>query len=185
MQKRKWWIVPVMMGVGVLLGLFGAAAVSYLMPKLYQSITVLQVRPSLPEVQGGEALTVPPSAEEGADFATGQIREITSTETLDEVITRLDLENHWNMERPAVHEQLRGMIAVENIRGTDLIEIRVRAANPSDAKMIADSVATVYRIRRTEMENERKDRAFEELREAVRKQEKVVEEKMEGSDQVH
>lgn len=177
MQKRKWWIVPVMTGVGTVLGLIGAMVVSYVMPKLYESTAVLQIRRSVPSVEVLPGTVTRNPAETDAPFFSTEFEGITSQKTLDKVIDDLDLTNRWNMDRRQARGQLEGMIYARNIRGTDLIEINVRATNPSDAKAIAAAVSEAYRAWRTEKENELEDRALEELREAVVAQEEVVEEK--------
>jgi capsular exopolysaccharide synthesis family protein len=72
---------------------------------------------------------------------------------------------------------LASIIDAQNIRGTDLIEITVRASSAQDARMIAERVSEAYRSRRTKLESQRTDQALAELRDAVQKQEDSVEDK--------
>lgn len=153
-----------------------ALVITYVMPKRYQSTSILQVRPrehSMEVIQGMGTR----SRGISATFFPTQFELIKSQKTLDIVIKKLDLINHWGMDREDVRSNLQGMIATENIRGTDLIEIRVRASTPNDAKMIAERVSEAYRERRTSLESARAEQALVELREAVRAQEDLLEDK--------
>ncbi|MGE9271419.1 MAG: GumC family protein [Verrucomicrobiales bacterium] len=154
-----------------------ALVITYVTPKKYESTAVLQVRPRGASVEVLPGVVSQTSAGMTQAFFPTEFEVIRSQKTLDLVIDGLNLTNHWQMEAEEVREQLRGMIDAQNIRGTDLIEVRVRAGNPTDAKMIADHVSEAYRMRRTELENQRSDEALIELKDAVLAQEDLVEEK--------
>lgn len=154
-----------------------ALVITYVMPKRYESTAVLQVRPSVPSLEVMPGVVSRPSAGVTQSFLQTEFEVITSQKTLDIVIDELDLTNHWNMDREKVRQSLSGMIDAQNIRGTDLIQIEVRASNPQDARMVAERVSKAYRIRRAELENKRSDQALAELRDAVIAQEDLVEEK--------
>ncbi len=154
-----------------------ALVITYVMPKRYQSTATIQVRPAVPSVEVLPGyVSRSPSAMSQSFFPT-EFEVIKAQKTLDVVIERLDLINRWGEDRDNCRRRLESIIDAQNIRGTDLIEIRVRAANSQDAKLIADAVSDAYRHRRKEIENMRTDRALSELREAVRSQEDLVEEK--------
>ncbi len=154
-----------------------ALVITYVMPKRYESSATIQVRPNLPSVQVLPGyVSHDPTAGSPTFFPT-EFEVIKSQKTLDIVVDKLDLINHWGSDRESCRGRLQGIIGAQNIRGTDLIEIRVRTSNPSDARMIAETVSDAYRERRKELENKRSDRAMAELREAVRSQEDLVEEK--------
>ncbi len=148
------------MVVGGGVGLMVAAVVTYVMPKQYESGAVLQVRPS---TMGGGL--------------TSEFEMIRSAKTLEIAASELELEKRWSMDTQQVLGRLREIVEVENIHGTDLIKIDVRATNPRDAKDVAAAVSRAYRMRRAEWENEGIDGVVAALREAVMAQEKVVEEK--------
>jgi len=154
-----------------------ALVITYVMPKRYGAAAVLQVRPSLPSVEVLPGVVSRNPQGMSATFFATEFEVITSQKTLDIVIDELDLTNHWNMDRELVRRNLTGMITAQNIRGTEMIEIRVKAASAADARMIAERVSKAYRIRRTELENQRSDQALAELRDAVTAQEDLVEEK--------
>ncbi|GAA5481335.1 GumC family protein [Haloferula sargassicola] len=174
-----WQVVRNRYGIillAFLLVFMTALVITYVMPKRYESKAVLQVRLSTPAMEVMPGVARAPS-NLSQSFLQTEFKVITSQKTLDIVIDELDLTNHWNLDREQVRDQLAGMIDAQNIRGTDLIEIQVRAQNPQDARMIAERVSKAYRIRRGELENKRSDQALSELRDAVIAQEDLVEEK--------
>ncbi|BCX48889.1 hypothetical protein HAHE_27970 [Haloferula helveola] len=154
-----------------------ALVITYVMPKKYESSATIQVRPNIASVQVIPGMVSRDPTAGSATFFPTEFEVIKSQKTLDIVIDKLDLINHWGRDRESVRGTLQGIIGAQNIRGTDLIEIRVRTSNSADARMIADAVSDAYRERRTELENARSDQAMSELREAVRSQEDLVEEK--------
>lgn len=154
-----------------------ALVITYVTPKKYQSSATLQVRPKVAAVEVLPGVVSNSSSGMTASFFPTEFEVIKSQKTLDLVIDDLNLTNHWGKDREEVRATLRGIIDAQNIRGTDLIEVRVRAGSASDARMIAERVSTAYRMRRTELENKRSERALVELRDAVLAQEDLVEEK--------
>lgn len=154
-----------------------ALVITYVMPKRYESSATIQVRPNLPSVQVLPGYVSHDPTAGSATFFPTEFEVIKSQKTLDIVVDKLDLINHWSADRETCRARLQGIIGAQNIRGTDLIEIKVRTSNPADARMIAETVSEAYRERRKALENKRSDRAMAELREAVRSQEDLVEEK--------
>ncbi|MBB5350362.1 capsular exopolysaccharide synthesis family protein [Haloferula luteola] len=154
-----------------------ALVITYVMPKKYESTATLQVRSSAPSLEVLPGIVSRTASAVTQSFLQTEFEVITAQKTLDIVIDELDLTNHWNLDREEVRQSLAGMIDAENIRGTELIKIKVRASNPRDARMIAERVSKAYRLRRAELENKRSDQALAELREAVIAQEDLVEEK--------
>ncbi|MBK1828558.1 GumC family protein [Haloferula rosea] len=154
-----------------------ALVITYVTPKKYQSTATMQVRPRVASVEVLPGVVSGSAGGMTQSFFPTEFEVIKSQKTLDLVIDDLNLTNHWGKDRETVRRTLRGIIDAQNIRGTDLIEVRVRAGSASDARMIAERVATAYRMRRTELENQRSDQALVELRDAVLAQEDLVEEK--------
>ena len=154
-----------------------ALVITYVTPKKYQSTATMQVRPRVASVEVLPGVVSGSAGGMTQSFFPTEFEVIKSQKTLDLVIDDLNLTNHWGKDRETVRRTLRGIIDAQNIRGTDLIEVRVRAGSASDARMIAERVSTAYRMRRTELENQRSDQALVELRDAVLAQEDLVEEK--------
>lgn len=155
-----------------------ALVITYVMPKKYQSTAVLQVK------QGGASTVILPGLTDNRSIETlapqwlpTEFELIKAQKTLDTAIERLNLVDRWNMDIEQVRTKLKKIIDAQNIRGTSLIEIRVRFNDPKEAQAIAMKVAEAYRDRRTMLQNENNEQALSELRDAVRKQEDLVEDK--------
>ncbi|MEM1086016.1 MAG: polysaccharide biosynthesis tyrosine autokinase [Verrucomicrobiota bacterium] len=154
-----------------------ALVITYVMPKKYESRTVLQVRPTTPPVEVFQGVVTHNRASQTPTFFPTEFEVIRAQKTLDIVIDDLELMNRWGMDRESVRKKLAGIIDAQNIRGTDLIEIRVRTSSAQDARMVAERVSEAYRSRRTTLERQRTETALAELRDAVQNQEDVVEDK--------
>jgi succinoglycan biosynthesis transport protein ExoP len=145
-----------------------ALVITYVMPKKYESKAVVQVRPKgtgtvlMPGLVNNNA-----AIEMGSNFFPTEFEVIKAQKTLDEAIENLDLVNRWNSDPESVRATLRGIVSAQNIRGTTLIEIRVRYNDPKDAQAIAKSVSEAYRERRTMLQSQYANLAMEQLRKAV------------------
>ncbi len=177
-----WQVVKNRYGVILLtflLVFMTALVITYVMPKKYESKAVVQVRP-----KGGGGIVLQgmnndhrTALENGTTFYPTEFEVIKAQKTLDTAIERLDLVNLWNSEPEAVRRTLRSIVDAQNIRGTSLIEIRVRYSDAKDAQAIAKSVAEAYRERRTMIQAEYANQALDQLRRAVVNQEDLVEDK--------
>lgn len=175
-----WQVIKNRYGVILLtflLVFMSALVITYVMPKRYESKAVVQVRP-----KGTGTILMPGvvtnnDREMGANFFPTEFEVIKAQKTLDEAIENLDLVNRWNSDPESVRSTLRGIVSAQNIRGTTLIEIRVRYNDPKDAQAIAKAVSEAYRERRTMLQTQYANQAMEQLRKAVVQQEDAVEDK--------
>ena len=154
-----------------------ALVITYVMPKKYESTAVVQVRP-----KGAGAVMMPGTEPRGqyemtSTFFPTEFEVIKAQKTLDSAIENLDLVNRWNSDRESVRGTLRGIVSAQNIRGTSLIEIRVRYNDPKDAPAIASAVSEAYRERRTALQSEVASQAMDQLGKAVVQQKDLVEDK--------
>lgn len=156
-----------------------AAVITYLMPRKYESSAVIEVKPRAPSMMPfGSAMTDTSGITRMTpQFFNTEFEKIKSRNSLMKVISSLDLVNKWGQDQETVFQILKGIVNTQNLRGTDLISIRVRHQNKEDAKDIAAEVAHAYKLYRTEMESRDADRALEELRRSLREQEDKVEER--------
>lgn len=168
MFKRFGWVFVVMLPVGAMVGFLAAAVVTYVMPKQYESQAVIEVKasPSLPEGVGPRPIGC------GVEFNL-----IQSSAFLAKVVAQLDLTNRWGVDQEAAIRILKEIVSTENIRGTDLIGIRVRHTDREGARDIAAEVARTYRDYRVEIQHRDSDYGLAELNKAVREQEEKVEER--------
>lgn len=131
MFKRFWWIVVVCIPVGMFCGSLLALGASYLMPKLFESRCVMELRPPA---------TFPPK--DGLFSKTMQ--RAVSRECLEPVVDNQILTEAWGMDREACVGKLREAVCVDSDKGTDLVILRVRARSPEDARDLAQAVAQSY-----------------------------------------
>ena len=171
MFKRFWWVLLVMFPVGALGGLLVAAVVTYVMPKMYESEVTVEVRPRVQGSSLQEPVTITPQF-----FAT-EFEVIKSRNSLEKVVTALELPNRWMVDKETAIGILKGIINTQNIRGTDLISIQVRHTNKVDARDIAAEVANAYKEYRGKIQDREAQARLYELNKAVREQEDRVEEK--------
>lgn len=175
-----WQVVKNRYGVillTLLLVFMTASVITYVMPKRYESNATIEVKPRERTIDplGGSLRSMGPSMT--PQFFGTEFEKIKSRNSLARVIDNLDLVNKWGIDRESVLGILKGIVNTENIRGTDLISIRVRHTNKEDARDITAEVARAYKDYRTELEGKSVERGINELKRAVREQEDKVEER--------
>lgn len=159
-----------------LLAFFAAAVITYMMPKKYESKAVIQVVSSaLDETQLIQPLS-------HVTIATAD-EQIGSQFILRPVVQKLELSTRWNMSEDDALGILRGIVEAQNIRDTDLIEIRVKHPNPEDARDIAMETYEAYKKRREDRERQIIESRLKEMEIAIQVQSDLVEKKRKRRDQ--
>jgi uncharacterized protein involved in exopolysaccharide biosynthesis len=178
-----WLLLLVLPMVGLLVGFLGGVVASYVVARQFESRAVVQVMPAT----GADALVVSGDAvrQVGPEqfFAT-ESEVIRARKTLERVVEHLDLATRWNVAPDDCVAILKDSVRVGQIRGTDLIEVRVRHASAEDAKLLAEQVVTQYRDRRNEGEMERARKILAAMDENLRRQQEIVDEKRKALDTV-
>jgi len=156
-----------------------AAIITYVMPKKYESNAVIEVKPPMPGMSplGSEMTEVSGIRRMTPQFFATEFEKIKSRNSLEKVVDGLQLVNRWNVDKETALRILKGVVNTQNIRGTDLISIRVRHTNKIDARDIAEEVSRAYTSYREELEVKNAERQLHELNKAVRDQEDKVEER--------
>jgi len=175
MLKRFWWVFLAMLPVGAIGGLLVMAVVSYAMPKQYESEAIIEVKTS-PSMQEGFS---PRPTGCGVVFD-----KIKSRAFLAEVVEELELTHKWGMDQEGAIRILKEIVSNENIRGTDLIAVRVRHTDREAARDIAAEVVRIYGNYRVENLRRDRDHGLAELNKAVKEQEEKVEERRKVLDPV-
>ena len=145
-----------------------AAVITSVMPRKFESTSVVQVHPSMIAINPiGNGSGMNPGANMTRNYMENEFLTITTAETLKMAADRISLPTRWSMDMDDVVSNLKGVVGASPIRGTDFIQIKVRHAKPDDAKEIADAVSQAYMERRKQSEVNRAQRALEALDEEL------------------
>lgn len=163
----------------LLLVFMTAAVITYVMPKKYESEATIEVKPKATGMSpfNGELAQTSGANRMTPQFFGTEFEKIKSSKALSKVVEKLELENKWGVEKEVAIRILKGIVNTQNIRGTDLISIRVRHTNKEDARDVTAEVARSYVAYRTQIESRDADKGLYELKKAVRDQEDKVEER--------
>jgi len=163
----------------LLLVFMTAAVITYVMPKKYESEATIEVKPRMPGMSplGSQMSEISGANRMTPQFFGTEFEKIKSRNSLEKVVDSLELVTRWNVDKETALRILKGIVSTQNIRGTDLISIRVRHTNKLDARDVTDEVAKAYKAYRTEIEDRDCDKALVELNKAVRDQEDKVEDR--------
>ena len=163
----------------LLLVFMTAAVITYVMPKKYESEATIEVKPKATGLSpfNGELAQTSGANRMTPQFFGTEFEKIKSSNSLSKVVEKLELENKWGVEKEVAIRILKGIVNTQNIRGTDLISIRVRHTNKEDARDVTAEVARSYVAYRTQIESRDADKGLYELKKAVRDQEDKVEER--------
>ena len=163
----------------LLLVFMTAAVITYVMPKKYESEATIEVKSRTVGMSplGAQMSEVSGANRSTPNFFGTEFEKIKSRNSLEKVVDTLELVNRWNVDKETALRILKGIVNTQNIRGTDLISIRVRHPNKVDARDITDEVAKAYKAYRAESEGRNADQMLHELNKAVRDQEDKVEER--------
>lgn len=163
MFKRHRRIFLMMAWVGPLIGLLLSAFITKVMPKKYESEAIIEAKPA---------------AWPGGMYPQIQVTEfekIKGYDALGQVADHLYLEKKWGMARETVIQVLKGIVIARNIRGTDLISIKVSHANKVDARDIIAEVIRGYKKYRRDILQRSADHKLAEIHKSIRDQDVKVE----------
>ncbi len=163
----------------LLLVFMTAAVITYVMPKKYESEATIELKSRGAGMRpfGAQNSETSGAGQMTANFFGTEYEKIKSRNSLAKVVESLELVNRWNVDKETALSILKGIVNTQNIRGTDLISIRVRHTKKEDAKDVAEEVTRAYKAYREESEGKDADRTLHELNKAVRDQEDKVEER--------
>jgi uncharacterized protein involved in exopolysaccharide biosynthesis len=153
------------------------AVITYVMPKKFESKAVIQVNNSfrVGTALGHDSLMAPLNTPQ--HFTSSELEVMRAHLTLQLVVQQLNLTALWGVTEDEAINLLRTMITTQNIRGTDLIEIRVRHSNPAVARDVAKGVYEAYKKRREDKVRSIAEEGLKELEKAVLEQSDALEDK--------
>jgi capsular polysaccharide biosynthesis protein len=144
----------------------------------YESEVPVQIRPALNTMgtmcQFSE--TQPPLDGKQSSMKS-EFDLIRSHTILNQVVKHLALSDRWKVKPEQAYQILRGIVYVDDIKGTDLVRIRVHHSHPNDAEDIAKEVAAAYKTIRDENKKRDEELQFNEFKRAIQEQEDKVEER--------
>jgi autotransporter-associated beta strand protein len=153
--------------------------IARLQPWKHTSEAIIEVKPrqagmsplgaEMTETSGASRLT--------PQFFGSEHEKIRSRNNLERVVDKLDLADRWDMDKEQAVAKLKDSVKTENVRGTDLMKIKVRQSDKKEADEIARELAYAYKDYRTEIEARDAERQLQALNKAVRDQEDKVEER--------
>ena len=155
-----------------------AAVITSVMPRKYESTTIVQVHPSMitvsPTRTGNRMHT---GSVMTARYMENEFEAIIAPQTLSEAADALGLPARWEMDMDDVVKTLKQIVFAMPKRGTDYIEIRVRHANAEDACDISESISSAYISRRNRTEKNRAESALRTLDDELQRHGDLVQEK--------
>lgn len=163
----------------LLLVFMTAAVITYVMPKKFESEAVIEVkpRPAGGMIFGAQNDFMAPAKQMTPQFFGTEFEKIKSRKALEKVVDTLNLTNRFSVDKETAIRILKGIVNTQNIRGTDLISIRVRHTDKVVARDVTEEVSKAYRAYRNEIETRDTENGLHELNKAVRDQEDKVEER--------
>lgn len=129
-----------MIPVGVIAGHLTAAVVTLKMPKLFESVGVIEVTPPLK----GDSST---GRMKPRQFSEQEVGKIANAEILGKVVDGLDLPALWEMDRDAALRKLKESVRCELDPDSNRISVKVRCGAKADARDIAMGIVGCYRER--------------------------------------
>jgi succinoglycan biosynthesis transport protein ExoP len=179
-----WRVVRIRLGLVVVifaLVLLTTGVFTYFTPRQYRSFATIEVAQNMTpvrifDVQGG--------AETGYSdprFSQTQFQIILRKGVLYPVIERLNLQARWGTRgepllRETAYDRLRGMVSLEEVRNTNLIQIDVYSTDPTEAALLANTIADVYMQQRIEEQQGLVSKGLDQLRDEVKQKEQAVSE---------
>lgn len=162
---------------GAILGLIISVLSSFVAPKKYESVTMIQIHPLRMVSASGEQHESTMRLYKTDRFLETEIEAMRSREALMRIVERLNLTNRWELDSEMAVLLLEDSVETHWVEGTDLVRIVVRHGHAAAAHAIAKSVVAAYRERRSELERDRAGTLLKFLESEVRLQEDLVEEK--------
>jgi capsular exopolysaccharide synthesis family protein len=175
-----WRVIKARAGIIILvflLTMITAGVTVYFLPRQYISKATIEVKPDNNAIQVFGDRNY--DATSDPRLAPTQLKIIQEKGILYPVIDQLGLTTKWAkggapLQREQVYDALLGMLVLNPIRNTDLIEIGVWDTDKDEAAEIANSIAVVYQDRRIHDQVSQLDTGLTKLKDEVDDQRKQV-----------
>ena len=130
-----------------------ALAISLILPKQYESTTLVQTRNATKvDISGAAAAMALLGGGGGVSSPTTNYIELMKSRTvLDPIIDSLDFEEG---KKPDAKSFAKGYLDIKNVKGTNLIEVSARWEGPEEAQRISQTVVDNFLLMQTDMNQE-------------------------------
>ena len=176
-----WRVIRVRLGLVILVFLLvviAAGVATYFLPRKYDSFATIELEPEMTPVRIFENETGPQQVND-PKFIQTQFQIIMRKGVLYPVIDRLDLQRKWGsnaepLPREVANRRLLGMLSLQEVRNTNLIQIDVYSTDPQEAALLANTIANVYMEQRISEQQSLVSKGVDQMVDDVKKQEEAV-----------
>jgi len=177
-----WRVIRVRLGLVILVFLLvviAAGVATYLLPRKYNSFVTIEVEPEMTPVRIFENQTGSQQPINDPKFTQTQFQIIMRKGVLYPVIDRLGLQSKWGstgepLPKEVAERRLLGMLSLQEVRNTNLIQIDVYSTDPQEAALLANTIADVYMEQRISEQQRLVSKGLDQMVDDVRKQEEAV-----------
>src|SRR5271165_3104308 len=177
-----WRVIRVRLGLVILVFLLvviSAGVATYFLPRKYDSFATIELQPEMTPVRIFENQTESQPAINDPKFTQTQFQIIMRKGVLYPVIDRLDLQRKWGsngepLPKEVANGRLLGMLSLQEVRNTNLIQIDVYSTDPQEAALLANTIANVYMEQRISEQQSLVSKGVDQMVDDVKKQEEAV-----------
>ena len=156
-----------------------ALVISFLLPKQYESTTLVQTRTATKMDISGAASAIAALGLGGlgggsvASPTMNYIELLKSRTVLDPIIDSIDFDTE---KKPTAKEFAKSMLDIKNTKGTNLIEVTARGKSPEEAQRISQTVVDNFLLMQTDMNQQTQSLLMKFLDERINGTKKEAEE---------
>jgi capsular exopolysaccharide synthesis family protein len=177
-----WRVIRVRLGLVILVFLLvviAAGVATYFLPRKYNSFATIEVEPEMTPVRIFDNQTGSQHEVNEPKFTQTQFQIIMRKGVLYPVIDRLDLQRRWGsnsepLPKEVANRRLLGMLSLQEVRNTNLIQIDVYSTDPQEAALLANTIANVYMEQRIAEQQSLVSKGLDQMLDDVKKQEEAV-----------
>ena len=153
-----------------------ALVISFLLPKQYESTTLVQTRTATKMDISGAAGAMAALGLGGGSVSSptmNYIELMKSRTVLDPIIDSIDFDTE---KKPTAKEFAKSMLDIKNTKGTNLIEVTARGKSPEEAQQISQNVVDNFLLMQTNMNQQTQSLLMKFLDERINGTKKEAEE---------
>src|ERR1700730_5232984 len=177
-----WRVIRVRLGLVILVFLLvviAASVATYFLPRKYDSFATIEVEPEMTPVRIFDNQAGSQQPVNDPKFTQTQFQIITRKGVLYPVIDRLDLQRKWGsnaepLPKEMADKHLLGMLSLQEVRNTNLIQIDVYSTDPQEAALLANTIADVYMEQRIAEQQNLVSKGLNQMVDDVKKREEAV-----------